>query len=224
MTNHRKTLVLSLFCLALAHAAHAGLGEVLRHEKIGSFSGRFMDTLDDKDAFGVAMAALGDLDGDGVSEVVVGSWADDDGGFGHGAIWILFLNRDGTVKAKTKISDFQGGFTGTLDNSDSFGRSVASLGDLDGAGPSVLALAVGAYKDDDGGFDRGAVWVLFLDGVAACPWDCSAAPSGAVDVPDLLALLALWGQGVGSPCDFTGGGIAVPDLLELLANWGPCPQ
>ena len=56
-----------------------------------------------------------------------------------------------------------------------------------------------------------------------CPWDCSANPDGAVNVPDLLALLALWGGGVGSPCDFDGGGIAVPDLLELLAHWGDCP-
>ena len=57
----------------------------------------------------------------------------------------------------------------------------------------------------------------------ACPWDCSANPDGAVNVPDLLTLLALWGGGVGSPCDFDGGGIAVPDLLQLLANWGNCP-
>ncbi len=57
----------------------------------------------------------------------------------------------------------------------------------------------------------------------ACPWDCQAVPSGSVDVPDLLALLALWGQGVGSPCDFDGGGIAVPDLLKLLGHWGNCP-
>ncbi len=50
-------------------------------------------------------------------------------------------------------------------------------------------------------------------------------PSGGIDVPDLLALLAAWGgpQTPGTTCDFDGGGIAVPDLLKLLANWGPCP-
>ncbi len=60
-----------------------------------------------------------------------------------------------------------------------------------------------------------------------CPWDCQAAPqSGAVDVPDLLALLGAWGgpQTPGTTCDLDGCGvIAVPDLLKLLANWGPCP-
>ncbi len=62
---------------------------------------------------------------------------------------------------------------------------------------------------------------------APCPWDCQAAPqSGAVDVPDLLALLGAWGgpQTPGTSCDLDGSGVVnVPDLLKLLANWGPCP-
>ncbi len=60
---------------------------------------------------------------------------------------------------------------------------------------------------------------------APCPWDCQAVPSGAVDVPDLLALLGAWGgpQTPGTTCDLDGSGaIAVPDLLKLLANWGQC--
>ena len=60
----------------------------------------------------------------------------------------------------------------------------------------------------------------------SCPWDCQPVPSGSVDVPDLLVLLAAWGgpPGAGTTCDFDGSGvIEVPDLLKLLANWGPCP-
>ena len=70
----------------------------------------------------------------------------------------------------------------------------------------------------------GGFWVAFEP---PCPWDCQAAPqSGAVDVPDLLALLGAWGgpQTPGTTCDFDGeGAITVFDLLKLLANWGPCP-
>ena len=40
----------------------------------------------------------------------------------------------GTVLSHQKISDTQGGFTGTLDNNDRFGISASSLGDLDGDG------------------------------------------------------------------------------------------
>ena len=68
---------------------------------------------------------------------------------------------------------------------------------------------------------------MWLDPPPPCPWDCQAAPqSGAVDVPDLLALLGAWGgpQTPGTTCDLDGSGaINVIDLLDLLANWGPCP-
>ncbi len=47
--------------------------------------------------------------------------------------------------------------------------------------------------------------------------------SGAVDVPDLLTLLAAWGMAAVGPPDLSGNGVVdVPDLLALLAQWGPC--
>ncbi len=50
---------------------------------------------------------------------------------------------------------------------------------------------------------------------------CAPAPDGAVNVPDLLALLSQWG--LPGSCDFDGGGaVTVADLLALLAAWGPC--
>ena len=138
-----------------------GDGTVKNHQKISDTEGGFTGILDDGDEFGTSFASLGDLDGDGVGDLAVGAMFDDDGGTDHGAVWVLFLNADGTVKAHQKISSTQGGFTGTLDGGDRFGRSLASLGDLDGDG--VGDLAVAAVRDDDGGTNRGAVWVLFLN-------------------------------------------------------------
>ncbi|MCH8343510.1 MAG: FG-GAP repeat protein [Planctomycetes bacterium] len=142
-------------------AGPGGPGWVLSHQKISDTQGGFTGTLEDADNFGINVAALGDLDSDGIVDLVVGAQHDDDGGDAHGAVWVLFLNAEGTVKSHQKISDTEGGFTGTLDDFDEFGRSVASLGDLDGDG--VADLAVGAFLDDDGGNAHGAVWILFLN-------------------------------------------------------------
>lgn len=135
-------------------------GTVVAQAKISELSGGFGGDLDPNDRFGLAIASLGDLNGDGVTDFAIGSHLDDDGGTDRGAVYILFMNADGTVNARQKISSTTGGFNGPLDNGDLFGVSVASLGDLDGDG--VTELAVGAYLDDDGDPDRGAIYILFL--------------------------------------------------------------
>ncbi len=136
-------------------------GRVKQYQKISENQGNFAGSLDPQDHFGGATTTIGDLDRDGVTDLAVGVPGDDDGGFGRGAVWVIFLNPDGTVKSQAKISDTDGGFNGVLDNSDGFGASVAGLGDLDG--DSVPDLAVGALGDDDGGLAVGAIWILFLN-------------------------------------------------------------
>ncbi len=144
--------------------AWSQVGTVVSHQKLSDLAGNFTAVIDNADEFGGAVARLGDLDGKGPSVVAlaVGTTGDDDGGPNRGAVYILFLDRTGNTLSYQKISNTAGGFTGVLENADDFGSSVAFLGDLDGAGPSVAALAVGTAGDDDGGLDRGAVYILFL--------------------------------------------------------------
>ena len=119
-------------------------GTVKSHQEISDTEGGFTGILDNLDRFGSSVASLGDLDGDGVGDLAVGNDRDSDGRSGAGAVWVLFLNTDGTVKSDQKISSVEGDFTGILDHGDAFGSSVASLGDLDGDG--VGDLAVGAMR------------------------------------------------------------------------------
>jgi hypothetical protein len=107
--------------------------------------------------FGSSVATIGDLDGDGVVDLAVGARYDNDN---TGSVYVLFLKPDGTAKASQKIASGVGGGP-ALDKWDSFGRSVASMGDLDGDG--VSDLAVGAAGDDTDDFDTGAVYVLFMN-------------------------------------------------------------
>jgi serralysin len=154
------------------------------------------------DVFGIGVASLGDLDGDRVTDIAVGAFFDDTGGAGRGAVHMLFLNANGTVKRSQKIASGVGGGP-VLDNGDYFGRSVASLGDLDGDG--VTDLAVGAYRDDTGGSGRGALHVLLLnaDGTVR---QSSKIASGAGGGP-ALANDSRFGSGVAAVGDLDGDGI-----------------
>lgn len=121
--------------------------------------GNFNGDLNDGDGFGAAVAEVGDLEGDGVTDLAVGAPFDDGTGSDRGAVWILLLNGDGTVLEAGKISDLAGGFEGVLRDGDRFGTEL--IGDLGGNG--VDDLAAGARGTDDGGVDRGAAWTLLMD-------------------------------------------------------------
>jgi hypothetical protein len=142
-------------------------GRVKTQTKISQWFGGFRGRLRPNDVMGFALCNLGDFDRNGVTDLVAGANLDDDGAANAGAIWLLFLNRDGTVLREQKISALAGGFTGVLESPDQFGDSVAAVGDLNGDGRSEVA--VGAVKDGDGGKERGATWILFLnaDGTVA---------------------------------------------------------
>ncbi|MCP3972910.1 MAG: hypothetical protein GY720_00285 [bacterium] len=132
-------------------------GTVASHQKVSSTAGGLGAILDNYDKFGTSVAAMGDLDGDGAEDLVVGGF--DSGN--EGAVWLLFMNTNGTVASTQRISEGVGGFVGPTDPGDLFGWSVAGIGDFNSDGSTDLA--VGALRDDDGGPDRGAVWMLFLE-------------------------------------------------------------
>lgn len=139
-------------------ASHSTL--VRSSQKISDTDGNFTAVLDDGDNFGVGVADIGDLDGDGVTDLAASAWFDDDGAADNGALYILFMNTDGTVKDHQKISETEGGFGGDFQVGD-LGTSITPIGDLDGDG--VTDLAVGERARDDGGFNRGGYWILFMN-------------------------------------------------------------
>ncbi|MBT8211911.1 MAG: FG-GAP repeat protein, partial [Acidimicrobiia bacterium] len=107
-------------------------GTVATEQKISDTQGGLTATLTTNDHFGRSVASIGDVDGDGIADLAVGAPFDDDGGSDRGAVYVLFLNANGTVKSEQKISDTAGGLATPLANLDEFGMGVAGIGDLDG--------------------------------------------------------------------------------------------
>ena len=148
--------------------------QVRGFQTISATEGGFEGPLVDGDRFGVSAAAPGDLDGDGVPDLVVGAYGDSDA---RGAVWVLLLRPNGTVRQSNAVRP-EG-----LSPLDLFGTSVAALGDLDGDGRPEIA--VGADRADDGGPDRGAVYVVSLgaDGTARVLQTISSTQGGLTDGP-----------------------------------------
>ena len=113
------------------------------------------------DGFGVSIANLGDIDGDGVNDLAVGAIRDNTRGTSSGAIHILFMNESGLTKKATnaRINSLNDNLT--LNAFDAFGSSIARLEDLDGDG--INDIAVGAIGDDIMDTNGGAVHVLLLN-------------------------------------------------------------
>ena len=194
-------------------------GSISSLQKISVLEGGFQGPLKVNDQLGRSIALLGDLDGDGVQDIATAGHSDDDGGKDQGSVYILFLNRDGTVKSQTKISETRGGFQGQLDPGDQFGRAIGNLGDVDGDG--VVDIGVGANFDDDGGTSAGAMWVLFLnpDGTVKGESKISATAGGWNPG---LAPGDEFGRAITSLGDFDGDGTpdcAVSAPYDDDGNW-----
>ena len=112
------------------------------------------------DNFGSSIVDIGDLNNDGVNDLAVGAGKDDEGGTNRGAVHIMYMNTDGSVDSTVEINSSTTNGP-TLTNGDHFGKSVENIGDLNNDG--VNDLAIGAHQDDDGGTDRGAVHILYMN-------------------------------------------------------------
>jgi len=188
-------------------------GSVRESTKISATQGGFTGALNAGARFGSAVEPLGDLDGDGVPDLAVGASRGPFFSVGPSRIFVLFLNSDGTVREHLEIGDQLGGLSAAIDTGDLFGEAIANLGDLDGDG--VVDLAVGANGDDDGGLDRGAVHVLFLNGAATANWRAlHPGLAGASGVPNLVIEASMKPRSASS-VRLTGGAANAAVLLAV---------
>lgn len=103
-------------------------------------------------SFGHALCKVGDLNGDGVPDLMTGANQQEEG-WGY----ILYLNKDKTVKTFTRINNTDGGFGLVLDPMERFSRSISFIGDLRGDGTIAVNYGGGAA-----GSAGGSLYLLFF--------------------------------------------------------------
>ena len=135
----RSPLCLLAWCtLAVAPT----FAQTITHAPLFTFDG---DT--NVDRFGRSVSGAGDVNGDGIPDLIVGAHLDDNNGSASGSARVL-SGSDGSV-----LYTFNGDSA-----SDEFGRSVSGAGDVNGDG--FADLIVGARFDDNNGPASGSARVF----------------------------------------------------------------
>lgn len=164
------------------------------------------------DQFGLALAAAGDINGDGFGDVVVGAPGASEGAYLGGAVYVLFGGEDG-LPADLDLAALDGTTGFRIDGTQDFARlgsAVAGGSDVNGDGLDDLILgAIGAAGD---AASAGAAFVVFG---RAGGWEASldlAALDGSRGARLLgAAAYDYTGQAVALAGDINGDGLA--DLL-----------
>ncbi|MEM6298284.1 MAG: integrin alpha, partial [Bacteroidota bacterium] len=112
---------------------------------------------------GRSVSGLGDLNGDGVDDVLIGAYGARPNGAISGRSYVVFGSSTGAFNSGTfELSNLDGsnGFiTNGESSSDQLGLSVSGAGDVNNDG--INDLIVGAFGDDTNGNNAGASYLIF---------------------------------------------------------------
>ena len=170
---------------------------------------------------GRAVSLAGDVNGDGVDDIVLGApFASPNGATFAGAASVVFGGAAVGATGAVELGALDGtdGFTvHGVEPNDFTGYAVSGAGDVNGDG--VDDVLIGAYSANPNGNASGASYVIFgRSNGAPCPGDAN--DDGTVNIDDLNTVLFGWGT-AGPEGDLNGdGAVDLTDLNAVLGAWG----
>lgn len=131
-------------------------------ESLDGSNGFVFTGLVDNDFVGRSVSGAGDLNDDGIADLVIGGhWVDSNGPF-SGAAYVVFgaaaVGADGVV-SPADLDGTTGFVIQGASSNDQLGFSVAAAGDVNADG--IDDLIIGADQADHNGVSSGAIYVLF---------------------------------------------------------------
>jgi hypothetical protein len=142
---------------------HAGKVYLILASSLGSSSTIDLSAADysfvgesGSDFSGISISTAGDVNGDGLDDILIGAVGNSDGGTNAGKTYLILgasLSSSSTIDLATADYSFIGETSG-----DASGHSVSTAGDVDGDGLSDILI--GAYGNDDGGVSAGKAYII----------------------------------------------------------------
>ena len=185
----------------------------LGRETLGSLIPRYS-------SFGFSVAAMGDINGDGLPDLAVGAAGgilNDENGIAH----FICLDANGGYKSSKKI-DYPTEFAS--DELAWFGASIAHVADVDVAGSEIKLVAVGAPRSGPPNSVRGAAFVYSMYANAgAASGDIVNAPLSFGDTANLKLIPGVspvLGSGTSRHYGWSLAGLGDLDAGSASSGWG----
>ncbi|MGB3789350.1 MAG: hypothetical protein WA949_15170, partial [Phormidesmis sp.] len=138
-----------------------GFDKALELSGLDGSNGFVLNGIDANDRSGFPVSGVGDINGDGIDDLIVGAYRADPNGSSSGESYVVF-GRDTGFDAALELSELDGsnGFVlnGTEAN-DRSGRAVSGAGDINGDG--IDDLIIGAHFAEPNGIPAGESYVVF---------------------------------------------------------------
>ncbi|WP_306250390.1 hypothetical protein [Parvularcula sp. IMCC14364] len=140
-----------------------GFAASLNLSSLDGSNGFVLNGIDGDDRSGISVSGAGDINGDGVDDIIIGASRADPNGQGDAGESYVVFGQAGGFAASLDLSALDGsnGFVlNGIDAGDNSGRTVASAGDVNGDG--IDDLIIGALNGDPNGqADAGESYVVF---------------------------------------------------------------